>query len=235
MLRRILFIIISLISMSFISACTNSTEVHEEYPYGHYEDDKMIGTVSEVNKSENSIVVDISEWEKRGRKGPDMTDEGYSYTALITDKTLIKHENEKEAFIDDIKKGQKVLVNPPRGNDFEGQPNQIILLEMSYEEKYARLLSQKDGINIVIMYTNGTPLPEEMYEPLYDNVTKILEGTEYSPSASWVLYDENYIVDYKEEMEIKQFPAMLVFNEKELIFKDYSVEGLYEFLRNLRN
>ncbi len=117
--------------MLFISACDKSVGDNEEYPYGHYEDDKMIGTVLEVNKSENNIVVNISEWEKRDRKGPGINDDGFSYRANLTIETVIKHEDETEASINDIKKGQKVLVNPPRGDDFGGQPDEIILLEMS--------------------------------------------------------------------------------------------------------
>ncbi|WP_249872646.1 hypothetical protein [Oceanobacillus saliphilus] len=231
--RSILFLVIFLFTMSFISACGKSEGAHESYPYGHYEEDKMIGTVSEINKSESSVVVDISGWEKRDRKGPDMTEEGYSYSAMITDKTVIRHEEEKEASIDEIKTGQKVLVNPPRGNDFEGIADDIILLEMSHEEKFSRLLSHIDGFNIVVMYKDGTSLPTEMQETLYENVMNILEGTKYRASAAWGPYDENYIVDYKEELDIEQFPAMLVFDKKDLIFKAYSVDEFYEFFRNL--
>ncbi|MBM4763749.1 hypothetical protein [Bacillus sp. B15-48] len=224
---------IFIFTISFISACGESAEDNGEYPYGHYEDDKMIGSVSEVNNSGSTIVVDISEWEKRDRKGPGMTDEGYSYEAKITDKTVIKYEEDNETSIDDIKKGQKVLVNPPRGDGFEGHPDEIILIEMTYEEKYSRLLSHTDGMNIVIMYKDGETLPMEMQETVYENVMNILEGTEHRASAAWVPYDEKFIVDYQEELDIEQFPAMLVFDGKELIFKGYSVDELYDSFRNL--
>ena len=230
MLKRTLFF---LLTISLISACGKSGGHHEEYPYGHYEDDKMIGTVSEINRGESGIVVDISEWEKRDRRGPGMTEEGYSYQAKITDETVMKYEAGEEASIDDIKKGQKVLVNPPREDNFKGHPDEIILLEMSYKEKYSRLLSHTDGFNIVILYKDGETLPVEMQETVYENVMKILEGTKHGASAAWVPNDENYIVNYKEELDIEQFPAMLVFDKKELVFKSYSVEELYEFFKKL--
>jgi co-chaperonin GroES (HSP10) len=218
----------------FISACGKSEVNNGEYPYGHYEDDKMIGTVWEVKKSEDSIVVDISEWEKRDRKGPNMTDEGYSYTAKMTDGTVIKYEDGTNASIDDIKKGQKVLVNPPRGNNFEGHPEEIILLEMTYKEKYSRLLSHIDGLNLVVMYEDGKKLPFEMQEPIYENILDILENKEERAVAAWMEYNEDYVVDYKEELGIETFPVLLVFNKEELVFKTYNVDELYDFFKNLK-
>ncbi|MBB6451661.1 hypothetical protein HNQ94_000082 [Salirhabdus euzebyi] len=232
MQQRISLLVIFLITLLFISACGKNTGDNGEYPYGHYKDDEMIGTVWEVNKNENSIVVDISEWEKRDRKGPDMTDEGYTYTAKLTKETLIEREDGTLASIDEIKKGQKVLVNPPRGNDFKGIANEIILLEMSYEEKYARLLSHIDGFNIVVMYKDGKTLPTEIQESVYENVMNILEGTEHRAVAAWVPYDENYVLDYKEALDIEQFPVVLVFNQEELLFKAYNVDDLYDFFKN---
>lgn len=44
---------------------------------------------------------------------------------------------------------------------------------------------------------------------------------------------EDYIVDYKEELDIEQFPDLLVFDDEELKFKGYEVEELYEFFRDL--
>lgn len=226
-----MLLLIFIFTVSIISACGESTEDNEEYPYGHYKDDKMIGIVSEVNNSESTIVVDISEWEKRDRKGPDMTEEGYEYNAKVTNNTIIKYEEGTETSIEYVQKGQKVLVHPPRENGFEGHPDEIILLEMTYEEKYSQLLSHTDGINIVIMYKDGETLPLEMQETVYENVMNILEGTDYTATAGWVPYDKNYIVDYKEELDIEQFPAMLVFDGKELIYKGYSVDELYDFFR----
>ncbi|ALC85191.1 hypothetical protein AM499_04690 [Bacillus sp. FJAT-22090] len=185
-----------------------------------------------IKKSEGSIVVDISEWEKRDRKD-NTTDEGYSYTAKITEETVINHEDGTESSIDDIKMGQKVLVNPPRGNDFESHPDEITLLEMSYEEKYSRLLSHIDGFNIVVMYEVGETLPMGMQDSIYGEVLNILEGTEHRAVAAWVEYNPDYIVDYKDEFDIEQFPAILVFNQEEVLFKTYNVNELYDFFKNL--
>lgn len=231
--KKISFFVFILFTILFISACGKSAGDNGEYLYGHYEDDKMIGTVWEVMKSEDSIVVDISEWENRDRKGSEMTDEGYTYKANLSDETVFKHEDGTKASLDDIKIGQKVLVNPPRKNDYEGQPNEIILLEMSYEEKYSRLLSHIDGFNIVVMYEDGEMLPKEMQESMYGDVLNILEGTEYEAVAAWVPYDENYVVDYKEALDIKRMPAVLVFNQEELLIKAYNVDDLYDFFKNL--
>jgi hypothetical protein len=232
--QKTLFLVFFLFIILFISACSTSSGDNEVYSYGHYEDDKMIGTVWEVNKNENSIVVDISEWEKRDRKGPEITDEGYSYTAKLSKESNIINEEGTELSIDDIKKGQKVLVNPPRGNDFEGHTDEIVLLEMSYKEKYSRLLSHIDGFNIVVMYEDGKKLPKEMQDSIYGDVLNILEGTEHKAVAAWVLYDENYVVDYKEALDIERMPVMLVFNQEELLFKAYNIDDLYDFFKNLK-
>lgn len=231
--KRISFLVFFLFTVLLISACGNSVGQNGEYPYGDYEDEKMIGTVWEVKKSEGSIVVDISKWEKRDRKD-NTTDEGYSYTAKIIEETVINHEDGTESSIDDIKMGQKVLVNPPRGNDFEGYPDKIILLEMSYEEKYSRLLSHIDGFNIVVMYEVGETLPMEMQDSIYGEVLNILEGTEHRAVVAWLEYNPDYIVDYKEEFDIEQFPAILVFNQEEVLLKTYNVNELYDFFKNLK-
>ncbi|WP_339217060.1 hypothetical protein [Ornithinibacillus sp. FSL M8-0202] len=227
MRQRISFL---LITMLCISACSESTGDKLESPYGYYEDDKMIGTVWEVLEDEKSIDVDISEWEKRDRKGPGMTDEGYSYIAKLSNETVIKHEDGKEVSIDNLKKGQKVLVNPPRGDSFEGYPDEIILLEMSYEEKFWQLRLHTDGFNIVVMYET---LPTELQETFFEDIMDIMEDKEQDAVVNWVYYEENYVVDYKEEFDIEQFPVLFVFDKQELIFKSYSVDELYEFLKDL--
>lgn len=115
-LRKILVTMIVLHPL-LVAGCESSSGSPGEYPYGHYEDDQMIGIVWDVYEA--AVVVDISEWEKRDRKGPAMTDEGYSYAATITEDTVIKLENGTEVTFSDIKKGQKVQINPPRGSSFE--------------------------------------------------------------------------------------------------------------------
>lgn len=243
MQRKIHFLIVLLVSMAVASACGtdrndsggNSTGNNGEYPYGHYEDDKMIGTASSVNKTENIIEVDISEWSKRDWKGPDLTSEGYYYNARFTEETSITYEDGAPASIDDIKNGQKVLVNPPaNGDTSEAHADEIVLMDMTYEEKYWRLLSHIDGFNIVVMYEYGNSPPPEMQEPMYENVLAILEGTEHDVVGGYVEYDSSFVVDFKEELEIEQFPVIFVYDQTELLFKGYEVEELYDFFRDLK-
>lgn len=52
-------------TLSIVSACGDVDEEQGVYPYGHYEDDEMIGNVLDVNTNDMTIEVDISEWEKR--------------------------------------------------------------------------------------------------------------------------------------------------------------------------
>ncbi|WP_422122295.1 hypothetical protein DHX103_10825 [Planococcus sp. X10-3] len=244
MRRKIHFLTFLLAVAVMASACGtegndsggNSTGDNGEYPYGHYEDDKMIGTASSVNTTENIIEVDISEWSKRDWKGPNLTSEGYYYNARFSEETAITYENGAAASIDDIKNGQKVLVNPPADDDnSEAHADEIVLMDMTYEEKYWRLLSHIDGFNIVVMYEYGDPPPPEMQEPLYENSLAILEGTEYDAVGAHIEYDSNYVVDFKEELDIEQFPVIFVFDQKEELFKGYTVDELYAFFENIRD
>lgn len=213
-----------LFGMLFLTACGSQAVENDESTYSHFEDDKMIGNVWDVSTAR--VEVDISEWEKRDRKGPNGTDEGYSYISKVGEETTIKHEDGSQASIEDLKRGQKVLVNPPRGGSFEGTPEEIILLKMTYEEKYARLLSHVDGYNLVVMYEEGSTLPAELQETLYE---EILELTDKEVVATWIVYDEEHVVDYKKELGIGEFPVMLVFDREKLVFKANEVEELYEF------
>ncbi|MEA3319894.1 MAG: hypothetical protein U9Q88_07680 [Bacillota bacterium] len=218
------FFVLVFFSISLLTACGSNAVGGEENPNSHYDDEKMIGTV--WNVSGDSVEVDISEWEKRDRNGSNGTDEGYSYLAKITEETTIKYENGKEASLNDLRKGQKVLVNPPRGESFEGKLKELVLLDMTFEEKYARFLSHVDGYKLVVMYEEGAVLPLELQDPLYE---KVLDFTEEEVVATWIEYDKEYVVDYKKEFGVEQFPVILVFNREKLVFKTYEVEELYAF------
>lgn len=242
MRRKSLLLIFLLIGILAVSACGKgsenagevSSEEAEEYPYGHYEDDKMIGTAWIANKEKDFIEIDISEWKKRDRKGPAMTDEGYVYNASFSEETAFAYEDGTAATIDDIKNGQKVLVNPPaKDDDFEGHADEIVLLDMTYEEKYWRFLSHIEGINIVVMYEYGNPPPAEMQDSLFENASSILMG-EHDVVASWVEYDPDYVVDFKEELDIEQFPVIFVYDQEELLFKSNDTDAVYAFLEGLK-
>ncbi len=196
-----------------------------ENPYGHYEDDKMIGFVQEVDKSKDTVVVDISEWEKRDRKGSVLTDEGYSYIAEMTDETVIELENGSNAILDNVKEGQKVLVNPPVGKEFEGRAQEVILLDMTHEEKYSGLLSHTDGLNIVVMYEEG--------EPISIDIENIMQNIEHKTVGRQMPYPNDFVVDYKSELDFEELPIILVFNREELVFKTHNVDELYNFMETL--
>ncbi|MCM3611652.1 hypothetical protein M4S82_10345 [Planococcus sp. MERTA32b] len=198
-----------------------------------FEDDKMIGTTGPPDKENKILGVGISEWEKR-HDAPVTTDEGIGYEAHYDDETIVRNEDGTEASLDDIKFGQKVQINPPRGDSFEGYAEEIILLEMTYEEKYDQLLAHSDGINIVVMYEYGEKLPEEMQESLFEEANNILEDTGKQANASWHEYNKNFVVDFKEELEIGKFPAILVFDRKDMLFKSDDVDEVFEFLRGMK-
>lgn len=198
----------------------------------HFEDDKMIGTSGPPDKEKKILGVNISEWEKRN-DGPVTTDEGIGYDAFYDDETIVRNEDGTDASLDDIKLGQKIQVNPPRGDSFEGYAEEIIILDMTYEEKYEQLLAYSDGINIVVMYEYGVKTPDEMQVPLFEEANNILEETGMQVNASWHEYDKDFLVDFKEELEIEQFPVILVFDRQNLLVKAYEVEEIYEFLRGM--
>ncbi|TAA71711.1 hypothetical protein [Planococcus salinarum] len=244
MRRKTFLLILLLLGMLVLQACgqggenssgDNSSGDNGEYPYGHYEDDKMIGKVWAVHDTENVIELDISEWKKRDLKGPGMEDIGYVFNATYSEETSFTYEDGTEASIEEVKSGHKLLINPPaRGDDFEGHADEVVLLEMTYKEKYGRLLSHIDGYNIVVMYEPGNPPPPEMQDSLFEEVGKIVEGTEHDVVASWIEYDPNFVVNYKEELDIEQFPVIFVYNQEELLLKAYEVEKVYDFLRDLK-
>ncbi len=190
-----------------------------------YKDDEMIGTVNTVKPEENRITVDISEWVKRDA-GDVTTDEGYGISPQVTDKTVIEDENGNSASLSEIKEGQKVLINPPEGAGFKGEAEEIILLDMSNEEKYAGILSHLDDkLNIVIMYEKEEPPPFDL-EDIFSEVSGDTVGRSMP-------YPENHVVDYKEELDIETFPVIMVFNDKELLFKGYNPEEIIHFFEEL--
>ncbi|QHJ69140.1 hypothetical protein [Planococcus halotolerans] len=238
-LGGLLFIALTLSACGSGSATVEET-IYEDEPVDQsaavqYEDDKMIGTSGPPDKENKILEVGISEWEKR-HDGPTTTGQGISYHASYDDKTAVRNEDGTEASLDDIKFGQKVQINPPRGDSFEGYAEEIIILDMTYEEKYEQLLAHNDGIRIVIMYEYGERLPEEMKdaEPLFEEANNILENTGKQVGASWHEYDKDFVADFKEELEIEQFPAVLVFDRKGMLFKSNDVEEMFDFLRGMK-
>ncbi|MDQ0300433.1 hypothetical protein J2S78_002901 [Salibacterium salarium] len=219
--RNIVGVTILIMSSLLITACQD-TKNTDEKSQEQYEDDKMIGLVREVDTENSVVTVDISRWEKRDR-GNVTTDEGYGISAEITDETILQYEDTTEASLHDIKKGQKVLINPPKEDGFKGVAEEFILLDMTSEEKYRGLLSHlEDTLNIVVMYEEGETPPPQMDEQL-------MEKIEQETVMTWRPYQKDYVIDYKEELNIKKFPVILVFNSEELVFKTNKVEELYEF------
>ncbi|WP_156911701.1 hypothetical protein [Salibacterium aidingense] len=59
-----------------------------------------------------------------------------------------------------------------------------------------------------------------------------MEKVEQETVMTWRPYQKDYVVDYKEELNVEKFPVILVFNREELVFKTNKVEELYEFFKN---
>lgn len=220
-------LIISLLLLVVLSACGQGAGNGDGNSSGQYEDEKMIGEVWTVHENKSVIELDISEWVKRDSNSE--TEEGYAYYASFSAETAVTYEDGTEASIDDIKNGQKLLVHPPaKGNDFEGHADEIVLLEQTYEEKYEKMLAHRGGYNIVIIYDDANA-PGQMQDALFENAGTILADTEQRLGAALIEYDPDYVVDYKEELEIEQFPVILVFGQQELLFKAYDEEKVYDF------
>lgn len=196
-----------------------------------YKDGEMIGWV--VNKTEQAIEMEIAEWVKRDSDSG--TEEGYAYYASYSEETAVTYEDGTEATIDDIKDGQNLLVNPPaKNNDFKGHADEIVILDMTYEQKYEKFLAHRGGLKLVVMHEAGTLPPDEMRDPLFENAGAILADTDERLGAAWIEYNPDYVVDYKEDLGIEQFPVILVFNREDVLLKAYDVEEVYDFLRNLK-
>jgi hypothetical protein len=217
MLRRLALPLLLCILLT-LAACSSK-------PYGHYEDDKMIGNIERVELENNVVEVDISEWSKRDIRG-NVDDYGVTIPVKITDDLIIKKEDGTLSNINSLEIGQKVLINPPKKSD-EGiryKAKEIILLEMSYEEKYKRLLSHQKGKYLTTVFVKeGDSLPAAMEDTLMGLLPK-------SP-INFGVYQEDFIVDYKQEMNIEKFPVILVFDTKGLVFKTYDVDELEAFFK----
>lgn len=238
MRRKTFILILLLIGILVTSACgRGGANGSDAIAFGEegfqYEDDQMIGSVWVVNKKDHVIEMDISEWVKRDSDSE--TEEGYAYYAGVSEETALTYEDGTEASIDDIKNGQNILVNPPaKGDDFKGHADEIVILDMTYEQKYEKFLAHRGGFNIVVMHESGTSPPDEMRDPLFENAGAILADTDQLVKASWIEYDPDFVVDYKEELDIEQFPVILVYGQEELLFKSTNVEEVYKFLEEIK-
>ncbi|MCR2807993.1 hypothetical protein [Paenibacillus soyae] len=202
-----------------LAACTR--------PYGHYKDDEMVGTISSINAQSRGIEVDISEWTKRDVRGG-VNDYGVSILIEQMEDLAIRHEDGSEADFADLKVGQKVLVNPPRRDKQAAyQAEEVILLEMTYEEKYDSLLSPgKSRYETTVMSGKDNELTPEMREQLMGLLTSTNTNMSFGD-----VFPEHHIVDFEKELGIERYPVMLVFDHKQMLLKTYDVEELAEFLK----
>jgi len=180
----------------------------------------MIGKVQDIQLEDNLLEVDISEWHKRDVRGG-VNDYGVSITLPITDELVIKNEDGTLSELSSIKTGQKVLINPPT-DDIEGEykAKEIILLDMTYEEKYDRLLSKNKDNYRTTVFLGNTPSSE---------LESKLMGLVSHSTINFADYPENYVVNYEKELDIEKYPVMLVFDTEKLVFKTYDVDELIEF------
>ncbi|MCR8656071.1 hypothetical protein [Paenibacillus endoradicis] len=218
MLNKLLFPLLICILLT-LAACSNK-------PYGYYEDDKMIGNIERVERANSLVEVNISEWDKRDMKG-NVDAYGVSIPVIITDDLIIKKEDGSLSNINSLKIGQKVLINPPRWID-EGityEAKEIILLEMSYKEKYKQLLSNKKGSYLTTVFVKeGDSLPLTTEDTLMGLLSK-------SP-INFGVYQEDFVVDYKQELNIENFPVMLIFDTKGLVLKTYDADEVVAFFND---
>lgn len=187
----------------------------------------MVGIVREVLPNENKLRVDISKWEKRDTNNTE--DIGYEYMTTITNDTNIHHEDGTKTTLEQIKLGQEVVVHPPRGNDFEGTANEVILKNMSYNETFHRLFSRyEDRLNISVIYNPEQRLSEKWRNSIISQFED--QNISPSPTIGWIPYEENHVAAYKKEFNIENFPVALVFNTEELVFQTDQVNELIDFL-----
>lgn len=161
-------------------ACANYDEESEVPQAGEqaarpYEEDKMIGEVMrvEIENGVEVVVVGITNWERRDYIG-DMHRDAVIYWAEISDETSLRHENGDPATLEDVKRRQMVLVHPPRGDDYRGIAEEIILLEMFFEEKYYGFLPGGDlDFKITVMFEQEEGRPPEMSDIMMDTLISI--------------------------------------------------------------
>lgn len=210
----------------FLFLCALILTACEPRPYGHYKDDEMIGKVYSVDLENNMLDVDISEWSKRHLRG-DINSYGVSLMVTVTDDLVIKKEDGQQVEIDQVKLGQKVLVNPPKSvRDEHYEAEEVILLEMTYEEKFDQLLSDRnDRYRTTVFVVEGGWIPKVMEAKIRES------GNPYGIGN----IPENYVVNYEAELDIEKYPVILVFDDKELVLKTYDVEEYVTFFDSLPN
>lgn len=187
----------------------------------------MVGTVDGVRTEKNELLLNVSDWmiEEKGKQ-PFV---GYSYLAQVTENTVIQMENGKKVRLDQIQKGQRVKVLVRKGEKEKGTVKKITLLKMSRKEKLGFLLPPEGSFNLVVMYTGSKDpgnefgnLGRKLDKPARDEIQSII----YRP------YEASGVMDFKKAFTIRKFPAVLVFDQKGLVFKTYSFEKLHVFLVN---
>jgi len=202
MLKKVSMLLFLLITL-ILSSCENK-------PYGHYEDSKMIGYVQQIQPENNLLEVDISQWHKRDVRGG-VNDYGVSITVPITDELVIKNEDDTLSELSSIKTGQKVLVNPPK-DVIEGEykAKEIILLDMTYEEKYNRLLSKNKDKYLTTVFWGELDTSSSELE------SKLMGLVSHSTINFSIYPEKNYVVNFEKELDIEKYPVMLVFEYGEV-------------------
>ncbi len=190
----------------------------------------MIATVITIDPGKDLLELDITNWHNRKLKGS-MNSFGVVIEHHGLSDTVLKDEDGGLVDIANLKKGQKVLVNPPKKEDKDDEDyevREIILLEMTFEEKYERLLAKNTGAYYTTIYfEEDDELPPELEDQLLSIAPK-------SP-VSFAKYPIDYIVDFKKELNIDELPVMLVFDNKGLVFKTYDIGELLDFFNDLND
>lgn len=214
-------VIVLLFSVALlISSCSSK-------PYGHYRDNQMIGFIDGLDEQEQTVRFNISEWTKRDERGPDIEDWGAEYEARVLGGTTITNEaGEKLGWVD-LKRGQKVQINPPSTKVITDTPDELIILSMPNEELLMRaglLASRKGQLRTTVVYGKGESQPYPL-EAFKDEEAEMLLNGGYS----WLEHDPAYVMDVQKAFRIEAFPVFLVFDTETLVLKSERLEDVLAF------
>lgn len=224
--NKIIFLASFLISVLILASCSEKTENNSSKENVVFQDDKMIGFVETVNVEMKYIIMDINDWMYRDIPKDAAVATNYTLKVKIDNNTVLLREDGSKAEFQTLKDGQKILVKPPTEKEGNVIATEIVLLELTYNDKFKHFLSKHpNNYRIVMIYDKDNPLPYE-FESM---IRKINQDT----TANFHEYKEDYAVDYKKEFDIKNFPVILIFDTEKLLYKTYDEEEALGFFNRM--
>ncbi|GGD55278.1 hypothetical protein GCM10010911_11200 [Paenibacillus nasutitermitis] len=182
----------------------------------------MVGFVSSIDLDNRNLTVDISEWEKRHTRGPDINDYGVELQVQLTPSVNIHKENGDSASASDLRVGQKVELKPAHTKSSKEPPKEIIILTIRQEEALERLglfARGKGSIHVTILGDESSaPLNQKIMDQFLNEAGSGLQG-----GVSSMMYQPEYIVDLKKIYGIQRFPTILLFDQEKLLLQTEDV------------